>query len=118
MVISKLNLNRIEENLNLIGDFLEKLERLSKLSMNEFLADERNPAAAESFLRRCIETIFDIGRHILAKSFTFKPLEYKEITYEELYNILQNDLRDIEQFLVEIDGFLKKYKEQFKAKDI
>jgi len=153
MVISKLNLNRIEENLNLIGGFLEKLKKLSKLPMDEFLADERNPAAAESFLRRCIETIFDIGRHILAKSFAFKPLEYKEIarelgekgivseeyskvlvkmagyrnrmahfykeiTYEELYNILQNDLKDIEQFLVEIDVFLKKYKEQCNAKDI
>ncbi|MBC7321111.1 DUF86 domain-containing protein [bacterium] len=148
MVISRLNLNRIEEGLNLIGNFLEKLKRLSKLSLEEFLSDERNPASAESFLRRCIETIFDIGRHILAKSFSFKPLEYKEIarslgekgivseeyakvlvrmagyrnrmthfyeiTNEELYNILQNDLKDIEQFLVEISVFLKKYKEQIK----
>lgn len=79
MVISKLNLNRIQENLNLIGVFLEKLRRLSRISKKDFLSDERNPAAAESFLRRCIEAIFDIGRHILSKSFSYKSLEYKEV---------------------------------------
>jgi uncharacterized protein YutE (UPF0331/DUF86 family) len=82
MVISKLNLNKIQENLNLIGEFLEKLKRLQKLARDEFLADERNPAAAESFLRRCIEAIFDVGRHILSKSFAYKALEYKEIAKE------------------------------------
>ena len=65
MVISKLNLNKIQENLNLIGEFLEKLRKLRRLSKDEFLSDERNPAATESFLRRCIEAIFDVGRHIL-----------------------------------------------------
>lgn len=30
--------------------------------------DKRNPAAAESFLRRSLEAIFDIGRHIVAKT--------------------------------------------------
>jgi len=82
MVISKLNLNKIQENINLIGEFLEKLKRLSKLSEDDFLGDERNPAAAESFLRRCIEAIFDIGRYILSKSFAFKSLEYKEVAKE------------------------------------
>ena len=144
MVISKLNLNKIQENINLIGEFLEKLRRLSKLSEDDFLSDERNPAAAESFLRRCIEGIFDIGRHILSKSFAYKSLEYKEVAVElgkkqiiskeysetlvkiagyrnrmvhfykritdkELYDILQNDLVDIEKFLKEMEVFLKKY---------
>jgi len=144
MVISKLNLNKIQENLNLIGEFLEKLKRLSRLSEDDFLGDERNPAATESFLRRCIEAIFDIGRHILSKSFSSKSLEYKEVAKElgekgivskeyseilikiagyrnrmvhfykkiidkELYDILQNDLVDIEKFLKEMEVFLKKY---------
>ncbi|MCK4432252.1 MAG: DUF86 domain-containing protein [Candidatus Aminicenantes bacterium] len=147
MVISKLNLNKIQENLNLIGEFLEKLKRLSKLEQNEFYSDERNPAATESFLRRCIEAIFDVGRHILSKSFSFKSLEYKEVAKElgekgivseeyskilikmagyrnrmvhfykdimaqELYDILQNELTDIEKFLKEVEIFLKKYKNQ------
>jgi uncharacterized protein YutE (UPF0331/DUF86 family) len=147
MVISKLNFNKIQDNLNLIGEFLEKLKRLLKLTKDEFLSDERNPAATESFLRRCIEAIFDVGRHILSKSFSFKSLEYKEVAKElgekgivseeysqtlikmagyrnrmvhfykeilaqELYDILQTELKDIEKFLKEIETFLRKYKNQ------
>jgi uncharacterized protein YutE (UPF0331/DUF86 family) len=79
MVISRLNIPRVRENLSLIGSFLEKLGRLVKLSKIEFLADERNPAAAESFLRRSIEAMFDISRHILSKTYEFKSLEYKDV---------------------------------------
>ena len=82
MVISRLNLNKIDENLNLIVTFLEKLRKFSHYSREEFVSDERNPAAAESFLRRCLEAIFDISRHILAKSYSFKSLEYKEVAIE------------------------------------
>jgi uncharacterized protein YutE (UPF0331/DUF86 family) len=77
----RLNLNKIDEHLDTIGDFLEKLKRLSQIEKGEFLRDERNPAA-ESFLRRILESIFDIGRHILVKSFGFRSLEYKEIAKE------------------------------------
>jgi len=79
MVISRLNIPRVRENLSLIGSFLEKLGRLAKLSEGDFLADERNPAAAESFLRRSIEAMFDISRHILSKSYEFRSLEYKDV---------------------------------------
>jgi len=79
MVISSLNLDKINENLDLIGAHLGKLSKLAALPRPEFLSDERNAAAAESFLRRCLEAIFDIGRHILSKSFGFKSLEYKEV---------------------------------------
>jgi len=79
MVIAKLSEKRIYDDLNIIGEFYEKLIKLKKLPKKEFLSDERNPAAAESFLRRCIEAIFDISRHILSKSFAFKSLEYKEV---------------------------------------
>ncbi len=147
MIISRLNLNKIQENLNLIGEFLEKLRKLRRLSKDEFLSDERNPAAAESFLRRCIEAVFDVGRHILSKSFGFKSLEYKEAAKElgdkgivtkeysemlikiagyrnrmvyfykeikdrEFYDILQNDLGDVEKFLKEMEIFLRKYKKR------
>ena len=146
MVISSLNLAKIQQNLNLIGVFIEKLEKMARIPKKAFLADERNPAASESFLRRCIEAIFDIGRHILSKSFSSKSLEYKEvalalgdkgvisknysrtlvkiagyrnrlvhyykeISNEELYEILQNDLGDLEKFLKEIEKFLKKYRQ-------
>jgi len=37
---------------------------------------------------------------------------YKDIMAKELYDILQNELTDIEKFLKEVEIFLKKYKKQ------
>jgi uncharacterized protein YutE (UPF0331/DUF86 family) len=44
-----------------------------------FRADPRNVAAAESYLRRALEALLDLGRHILAKAFGRGVSEYKEI---------------------------------------
>jgi uncharacterized protein YutE (UPF0331/DUF86 family) len=56
---------------------LDALRNLPISSVDEFAADERNPAAAESFLRRALEGLLDLGRHILAKGFGEGVLEYK-----------------------------------------
>lgn len=82
MVISRLRIDKIEKNLSIIQEFLIEIKRLSLMSEEEFLSDKRNPAAAESYLRRSLEAIFDIGRHILAKTYGFKELEYKDIARE------------------------------------
>ena len=82
MVISKLSIDRIEKNLSLIQEFLIELKKLSLMSVEEFLSDKRNPAAAESYLRRSLEAIFDVSRHILAKSYGFKDIEYKKLALE------------------------------------
>jgi len=79
MVISKLNLDNIRQNIQLIQHFKKELQALGQLEEKEFLGDSRNPAACESFLRRGLEAVFDIGRHILSKSYGFKELEYKKI---------------------------------------
>ncbi len=44
-----------------------------------FEADPRNAAAAESYLRRALEALLDLGRHILAKGIGEGPAEYKEV---------------------------------------
>ena len=98
--------------------------------------------AAESFLRRSLEAIFDIGRHILAKTghidlateyksiakglvtkgivddgLGHKLLQmagyrnrmvhlYSVITNEELYEIINNDLNDIYDFVKSIKKYL------------
>lgn len=82
MVISKLNIDKIEKNISLIQEFLSSLREFSAMTEAEFLSDKRNPASAESYLRRSLEAVFDIGRHILAKSYGFKELEYKKIALE------------------------------------
>ena len=74
MVISSLNLAKVQENLNLIGVFLEKLEKMA------------------GYRNRLVHY-------------------YKEISNEEIYEILQNDLGDLEKFLKEIEKFLKKYRQ-------
>lgn len=44
-----------------------------------FTADARNPAAAESYLRRGLEALLDLGRHVLAKGFGRAVTQYKDI---------------------------------------
>jgi uncharacterized protein YutE (UPF0331/DUF86 family) len=58
---------------------VSSLKALPLQRKQEFLADPRNIAAAESYLRRTLEALFDIGRHILAKGFALPTSEYKEI---------------------------------------
>jgi len=143
----KLNIAMLTGRIEIIRVALSHLKELGNLQRDEFLEDYKNPASAETFIRHCLEAIFDIGRHILAKSgkvrltheykdiarglgeigVISKPLMnrlmemagyrnrivhfYHEITDEELYEILQNDLKDIEQFVKEIGKFIKKYEE-------
>lgn len=82
MVISKLNTDKIEKNISFIQEFLSALREFSVMTEGDFLSDKRNPASAESYLRRSLESVFDVGRHILAKSYGFKDLEYKKIAME------------------------------------
>jgi len=145
MVISRLHIDKIEKTLFLMQELLGELKVLSEMPREEFLADKRNAAAAESYLRRSIESIFDIGRHILAKTYGLKELEYKkiaqglsdkgvvareyapvllkiagyrnrmvhlyhEISPVEIYEILSNNLSDLDRFISEITRFLEDYK--------
>jgi len=52
------------------------------MTEEEFLSDRKTPPFAESYLRRSLEAIFDIGRHILSKIYGFKDIEYKAIAKE------------------------------------
>lgn len=44
-----------------------------------FTSDALRVAAAESYLRRALEALLDLGRHLLAKGFGTPAVEYKEI---------------------------------------
>ncbi len=82
MVISNLNTARILELLRFIENCVQELKPFSTLSKEDFLADRKNPPFVESYLRRGLEAVFDIGRHILAKTSGFKEIEYKAIARE------------------------------------
>jgi uncharacterized protein YutE (UPF0331/DUF86 family) len=47
-----------------------------------FFADRRNLWTAESCLRRALEALLDLGRHLLAKGFGLGVTEYKDIAAE------------------------------------
>jgi uncharacterized protein YutE (UPF0331/DUF86 family) len=147
MVISNLNTARILELLRYVETCIQELKPFSRMTKEEFLSDRRNPPFVESYLRRGLEAVFDIGRHILAKTYGFKEIEYKaiakelggrgvvtkelsevlfamagyrnrlvhfykEITPEELYQIVVNHLRDFDRFAREIVAFIRAYEEK------
>lgn len=69
----------VAEKIAYAREMLAAIRRLPLKSYDEFRADFRNAAAAESYLRRSLESVFDLGRHILAKGFAAAPAEYKEL---------------------------------------
>lgn len=58
---------------------LAEIRSLPLHNYQDFIADKRNVWSAESCLRRSLEALLDIGRHILAKGFATGVAEYKEI---------------------------------------
>jgi len=74
-----INKNMIKQRLMFMKEYLGHLERLSAMPREEFIGTDY-AAAAESYLRRILEAMFDIGRHIMAKSGSFElAQEYKSI---------------------------------------
>lgn len=82
MVISSLNTARILDIIGFIEDCIQELKPFSEMTEEAFLSDRKNPPFVESYLRRGLEAVFDIGRHILAKTSGFKEIEYKAIAKE------------------------------------
>jgi uncharacterized protein YutE (UPF0331/DUF86 family) len=79
MTPNKLRAKIIAERSAWISEMITRLRLLPFETLEIFQADRRNPAAAESYLRRALEALFDLGRHILAKGFGQAVSEYKEI---------------------------------------
>jgi uncharacterized protein YutE (UPF0331/DUF86 family) len=61
---------------------VQELKPFSMMTKEEFLSDRKNPPFVESYLRRGLEAIFDVGRYILSKTYGFKEIEYKTIAKE------------------------------------
>jgi uncharacterized protein YutE (UPF0331/DUF86 family) len=72
----------VTERVAWVRKMLEGIRNLPLVSYEQFISDPRTPAAAESYLRRALEALLDIGRHVLAKGFALAPAEYKEVADE------------------------------------
>jgi uncharacterized protein YutE (UPF0331/DUF86 family) len=74
-----LNLKLLDERLNQIRGSANRLSKMKAMSKEEFLAEPDNFAVAEHHLRRTLEALFDLGRHIAAKKGFGTPENYKEV---------------------------------------
>ena len=79
MTPGKMRASTILQKSAQVTAMLQGIEGLPLGTLQEFLADARNAAAAESYLRRALEALLDLTRHLLAKGFGQGPAEYKEV---------------------------------------
>lgn len=79
MTPSRINAAVVAERVTWIVTMLTGIRALPLLSLEDFDADPRNAAAAESYLRRALEALLDLGRHVLAKGFGQPAAEYRDI---------------------------------------
>lgn len=67
MMPGKLSKRVVSDRLGWAARMLAEIRALPLESRAIFFEDSRNIWAAESCLRRALEALFDLGRHILAK---------------------------------------------------
>jgi len=79
MTQDKISKRLVLDRLNWVDRMISDIHSLPLSNRDAFLAVHHNIGAAESYLRRALEALFDIGRHILAKGFGKGVSEYKEI---------------------------------------
>ena len=79
MVPEDINGDVVTQRASWVFEMINSLRDLPIENKAEFLKNKHHVAAAESYLRRSLEALFDIGRHILAKKFAYPAAEYKEI---------------------------------------
>ena len=74
-----INVSVLQTKLDLINRSLVRLRQLASLSETDFTSHPDNFAIAEHHLRRALEALFDIGRHIMAKEGLGHPPDYRSI---------------------------------------
>ncbi|MFU8856220.1 MAG: type VII toxin-antitoxin system HepT family RNase toxin [Deferrisomatales bacterium] len=79
MTASQLRSRIVAERTAWVREMLQGIRALPLDTFEAFQADPRNAPAAESHLRRALEALLDLGRHVLAKGFGIGVDEYKEI---------------------------------------
>ena len=79
MTPDRLSKRVVSDRLSWVGRMIGDIRALPLDDREKFFTDRRNVGAAESYLRRALEALLDLGRHILAKGFGLGVSEYKEI---------------------------------------
>jgi uncharacterized protein YutE (UPF0331/DUF86 family) len=79
MTPGPVDLKIVRDRLQLVEQSLADLRALPHSSIEEFASDRRNILAADAALRRALEAVFDVSRHLLAKGLGIGSLEYREV---------------------------------------
>ena len=79
MTAGRVNRAVVADRVALIRRLLDETGMLPLDDLGDFTRDPRMVAAGESYLRRGLETLLDIARHVLARGFARGPSEYSEV---------------------------------------
>jgi len=69
----------IAEKLGIIHSSFNRLKKLAQVPIEEFQKNEDAQDIAENRLRKALEALFDLGRHILVKSGAGIPQDYRSV---------------------------------------
>ena len=76
---SKVRVATVLQKSALVDAMLTGIAALPLESLAAFSGDPRDLAAAESYVRRALEALLDLGRHVLSKGLGQGALEYKQV---------------------------------------
>lgn len=82
MVAGKAKNKVVADRLDWVSRMVGDIRSLPLESLEVFLSDKRNVWTAESCLRRALEALLDLGRHLLAKVHAVAVTEYKQVADE------------------------------------
>jgi uncharacterized protein YutE (UPF0331/DUF86 family) len=69
----------VADKIAAVQRMLDGIRTLPLDNLAAFTADGRMVAAGDSYLRRALEALLDLARHVLAKGFGRAPAEYGEV---------------------------------------
>jgi uncharacterized protein YutE (UPF0331/DUF86 family) len=104
MTPGPVDLKIVRERLALVDQSLDDLRSLPQSSIDEFASDRRTVLAADAALRRALEALFDVARHLLAKGVGIGSLEYREVARRVAEHGLVADPR-LAARMVEMAGY-------------
>lgn len=109
-----IDLKVVSEHLAYLAQILNDLRRLPAASREEFEADWRNSHAAESLIRRAIECVIDVARHLLSREYGLGSLEYRATARAAAEHGLIKNPETASRF-VEIAGFRNRLTHHYEA---
>ncbi len=73
------NQSLLSERVGIITASVNRLKLLANIPLEQFRIDEDAIDIAENRLRRALEALFDLGRHVVIKSGYGVPADYRSV---------------------------------------